>query len=175
MSSDKADVEICQARQISELSDELAIEALIQMARRGSPGPEALDALADRARAAVRRGSDLEGARIVRIARASPIGDEEIGKVAIIVGEQIFDGGDAGRERMRVSRLRFERDARDIVTTLGGAVPGGTMDQLMIELLSRRASSLVVPASWWSDDSEVGEASDGDAEGVHDARVEPMR
>lgn len=38
----------------------------------------------------------------------------------------------------------FEEQARELVVALGRTLPGGTMDQLLVELLRRKASQLVV-------------------------------
>lgn len=64
----------------------------------------------------------------------------EIEPVTIILNRQLPE-----IEQLGESRRVFEREAITLATALCITLPGGTLDRLIIELLRRKASSLVVP------------------------------
>jgi len=76
----------------------------------------------------------------INILRASSIGTHEPLSVIINVTEQIQDAG-----TLQQHRELFKDQAKGLADALFGSLPGGTMDELIAELMRRRASLFVVP------------------------------
>jgi len=54
--------------------------------------------------------------------------------------------GASPQAAMEIARDMFAFDAKAIVEALQQSLPGGTIDQILIELLKAKASGLVVPS-----------------------------
>lgn len=78
--------------------------------------------------------------KTVRIYKAQPM-NEPIESLTIVLDESIPEHPDA---TLATVHRDFERDAEALAAALCGALPGGTVDALTVELLRRKATSLVV-------------------------------
>lgn len=75
----------------------------------------------------------------VAIHRAQPIGDSTPPPVTIVIDAVIKNP-----EKLQLSRAQYLSDGVRLADALFASLPGGTMDALLVELLSRRASLLAV-------------------------------
>lgn len=80
--------------------------------------------------------------RVVRVSRAQPPPD--VRGVAILIGASGEIPSSRSEEDHRENSLWFEREAEQIADALRAALPGGTLDHLLVSLLRHRASRLVV-------------------------------
>jgi len=87
----------------------------------------------------------LETAEIVSVARAQPTSPAQvIPDVAILIGGLGEFPSSRSEEEYRGQPARFEQDARAIAQALTSALPGGTLDRLVIALLEHKSSRMIV-------------------------------
>lgn len=79
----------------------------------------------------------------LRIHHAQPCYDGATTPARTIVIDAPFPRDD--QESIRDVRRRFVEEGRALAGALCEALPGGTLDQLLAELMARRASLFVVP------------------------------
>lgn len=84
--------------------------------------------------------------------RASPTGGDAAPVTAILIQDDVpgplaLEGGKSVQESLLPITAAFARDACAIAAALRGALPGGTFDRLVCELLRMKASDFRVP---WS-------------------------
>lgn len=65
---------------------------------------------------------------------------EPVGAVTILIEQEIPEPG-----TLAEGRAVYEEDGRKLADVLAATLPGGTLDALTVELLRRKATSLVVP------------------------------
>ncbi len=84
----------------------------------------------------------LPGVKLVSVSRAQP--PPTSGDVAILVGALGEFPSVSTEEDRRSQEARFEREAGEVTDALCAALPGGTLDRVVAELLAHRVSGLVV-------------------------------
>lgn len=76
----------------------------------------------------------------VHVSKAEPVGGKTVPDLHLI-----FDGELGRCATLDESKARFSAQAKQIALALRAHLPGGTLDQLLIELLQLKASHFVVP------------------------------
>jgi hypothetical protein len=88
----------------------------------------------------LKQGGDMS--RVIRVSKAQGIRrNEEIVSARIEISETVESDGRSLEEM----RALYQAEARGLADVLSDSLPGGTMHELLIELLQRKACYLVIP------------------------------
>ena len=91
----------------------------------------------------------------VTVSRAGSVGDKHAPRLALFAKTPVPDPGPRyDAEEIQGLRDLYRADAKRIADALFECLPGGTIDQLLIEFLQRKASMFCVPFTTEKTDGE---------------------